>query len=171
MEHQAFELHPGIPAEGELIPWDPARLAQSHGRMVEVAASVGLPLGERKHWYNSIAAHEASEWAREQGAEEPFRKAVFHAYFVDDRNIGSPEVLAEIAEGLELDAADLRAALAEGRYHGRIQEQFEAARQVGVTGVPTYVAGGYAVVGAQPYAMFERLMEVLEQPPRAEPSS
>ena len=41
-----------------------------------MAASLGLPLGERKHWYNSIPAHEAAEWARDQGAEEPFRKAV-----------------------------------------------------------------------------------------------
>ncbi|MGH7348293.1 MAG: DsbA family protein, partial [Candidatus Rokuibacteriota bacterium] len=31
-------------------------------------------------------------------------------------------------------------------------------RQLGVTGVPTFVAGGYGVVGAQPYEMLEQLV-------------
>jgi predicted DsbA family dithiol-disulfide isomerase len=30
-------------------------------------------------------------------------------------------------------------------------------REYGVTGVPTFVAGGYGVVGAQPYEALERL--------------
>ena len=31
-------------------------------------------------------------------------------------------------------------------------------RQSGVTGVPTFAAGGYGVVGAQPYEVIEKLV-------------
>lgn len=120
-----------------------------------------MPHGDRTHWYDSTPAHEATEWARERGAEEAFRGKVYQAYFVDDENIASPDVLARFATELELDAEDLRVALAEGRYRQPIQAQYEEARQIGVTGVPTFVAGGYAVVGAQPYELFERLMETI----------
>ena len=76
-----------------------------------------------------------------------------------DQNIGSTDVLAGIANELGLNADDLRAALVEGRYRDRVQAQYEEARAVGVTAVPTFVAGGYALVGAHPYENFHRLME------------
>jgi predicted DsbA family dithiol-disulfide isomerase len=162
VEWRAFELHPGIPPEGELIPWPPEQLAARRANFARLADEAGLPHGDRRHWYDSTPAHEAAEWARENGAEDAFRKGVFHAYFVEDRNIGSPEVLGDIATQLGLDAADLRAGLAEGRYRQRVADQYEEARAVGVTGVPTFVADHYAIVGAQPYDVFHRLMAAVE---------
>ena len=76
-----------------------------------------------------------------------------------DRNIGSPDVLAEIATELGLDAGDLRAALAEGRFREAVREQYDEARAVGVTAVPTFVAGGYALVGAHPLENLRKLMD------------
>jgi predicted DsbA family dithiol-disulfide isomerase len=35
-----------------------------------------------------------------------------------------------------------------------------------VTGVPTFVAGGYGVVGAQPYEVLEQLVERVGAPRR-----
>jgi len=77
---------------------------------------------------------------------------------VNDENIGSAKVLGDIAESLGLDASDLHAALAEGRYRDRVEAQYEESRAVGVTAVPTFVAAGYALVGAHPYENFHRLM-------------
>jgi len=69
-------------------------------------------------------------------------------------------VLGEIASGLDLVTSDLLTALDEGRYHDRVQEQYDRARQAGVTGVPTFVADGrLALVGAHPYENFHKLME------------
>lgn len=159
VEWRAFELHPGIPPQGTPIPWPPERIAESRHRFARMADEAGLPHGERTHWYDSRPAHEASEWARERGADDPFRRAVFSAYFVDNQNIGSPQVLGRIAAELKLDGPDLEAALAEGRYRERVEKQYEQARESGITAVPAFVAGGYAMLGAQPYEVFQRFME------------
>ena len=132
-----------------------------------MADQAGLPYGDRSHWFDSEPAHEASEWANEQGAGEQFRHAVYKAYFVENINIGSPDVLVKIANDLGLDGESLRQALKDQRYRDRVTEQFQEAHQIGVTGVPTFVAGGYAVVGAQPYEMFVRLMETVGAQRRA----
>ena len=140
------------------IPWPPERVAQGRAAFERLAKEAGLEYGERKHWYNSDLAHEATEWARDHGALDPMHRAILRAYFVDDRNIGAPEVLTELAADLGLDATDLGQALAERRYRERVVAQYEEARQIGVTAVPTFVADGYAIVGAQPYEVFPRLL-------------
>jgi predicted DsbA family dithiol-disulfide isomerase len=158
VDWRAFELHPGIPAEGQLIPWPPERIAQGRAAFERMAQATGLPYGERKHWYNTDLAHEATEWARDRDALGPMHHAIMRAYFVDDRNIGAPDVLVALARDLGLDAADLEAALNERRYRERVQEQYAEAREIGITAVPTFVAGEFAVVGAQPEEVFARLM-------------
>lgn len=149
------------------IPWDPKTLATRRGQFARAATEAGLEVGERAHWYDSMPGHQAAEWAQEQGAGDPFRRSVFRAYFVHDQNIASHEVLAGLASDLALDADDLRGALAEERYRQRVAAQYERARDLGVTAVPTFVAGRHAVIGAHPYEAFRQLMAAVGQPPRA----
>ena len=40
-----------------------------------------------------------------------------------------------------------------------VDEDWSRSNGMGVTGVPTYVAAGYGVVGAQPYEVLVQLME------------
>ena len=68
-------------------------------------------------------------------------------------------MLADIAEQLGLDPDDLRTALRDGRYRDLVEAQYDEARAAGVTAVPTFVAEGYALVGAHPYENFHKLME------------
>jgi predicted DsbA family dithiol-disulfide isomerase len=123
-----------------------------------MAEEAGLELGVRNHRYNGDLAHEAMLWARSVGADDAMHRAIFRAYFVDDRNIGSAEVLVELADGAGLNAPDLRRALDERQYRDEVQEQYAEAREIGVTAVPTFVAGGRALVGAHPYESFHQLM-------------
>ena len=149
------------------MPWTPEQRAARGSNFARMADDEGLEHGVRTHWYDSAPAHEAAEWAAEHGQADAFRHQVFRMYFVANRNIASPDVLAEIATEVGLDPADLRAALQEGRYRERIQAQFEEARAVGVTAVPTFVADDrYAIVGAHPYENFERLMTAVGREPR-----
>jgi predicted DsbA family dithiol-disulfide isomerase len=160
--HCAFELHPGVPPEGQAIPWPRERLAAAHARFEQVAATEGLPYRQRSHWYNSVPAHEAALWADEHGDGEAFRRRVYRAYFADLLNIGSADVLADIAASLDMPADDLRSALAEGRYRDEVSRQFELARDNGITGVPAYVAGRYLLVGAQPFEVYRQLIETAQ---------
>jgi predicted DsbA family dithiol-disulfide isomerase len=167
VEHCAFELHPGVPVEGQQVPWPPERMATARARFAQVAEAERLAYGERTHWYNSEPAHQAALWADDQGTGEAFRRAVYRAYFADGLNIARPDVLAGLAEVNGLDGEALRTVLAEGTYRDKVQEQFEYARQAGITGVPAYVAGRYLMVGAQPLEVYKQLIETARAEERA----
>jgi predicted DsbA family dithiol-disulfide isomerase len=133
-------------------------MARGRSAFEAMANEAGLEVGVRRHWYNTDLAHEAKEWAAEQGKAEELHRAILRAYFVDDRNIGSPDVLVDLANGVGLNGEDLRTALNERRYRQVVLDQYQEAREIGVTAVPTFVADNYAIVGAHPYETFRRLM-------------
>ena len=159
LEVGAFELRPGIPPEG--LP----REEVSRGRVYPpgylenlraTAAEAGIEMKRPALVPNTHKAHQATEFAKEHGLLWEVHRALFHAYFEEERNIGDINVLCDVAAGIGLDAAELRVALAEGRYAVEVEEQLAWARDVGVTGVPTVIfAGKFAVVGAQDYAVFQ----------------
>ncbi|WP_418283819.1 DsbA family oxidoreductase [Halorubrum sp. DTA46] len=89
-----------------------------------------------------------------------FDDAVFAALWEDGRDIGDREVLRELAgdvEGLDADIVD--AALADGDLRDRVTTLFAAARERGITGVPTFAYDGHAARGAVPPEHLERLVE------------
>jgi predicted DsbA family dithiol-disulfide isomerase len=59
-----------------------------------------------------------------------------------------------------LDGDALQKEVESGTYKDNVEEQVRQAYQIGVTGVPTYVINDrYAIVGAQPYDVFENALE------------
>ena len=80
---------------------------------------------------------------------------MFAAYWERGENIGEADVLCRLAADCGLDASGLRAALAEGRYRQRVEEQMAWARDAGLGGVPTVIFNEkFAIVGAQDYEVF-----------------
>jgi predicted DsbA family dithiol-disulfide isomerase len=64
--------------------------------------------------------------------------------------------------GLSREGA--REVLEQRTFKAAVDEDWKLSRQYRITGVPTFVAGGYAVVGAQPYETLEELVrEVAKQ--------
>jgi len=110
---------------------------------------------------DSLDAQVASLYVRETQPEEwlAFDEALFEALWVEGRDIGDRDVIAEIAEDVGLDGEEVRAAVDDEDLRAEIREQIEAARQEGITGVPTFVYGEYAARGAVPPAHIERLVE------------
>jgi len=106
------------------------------------------------------------QWAGSIGGDDAMHRGIFRAYFVEDHNIGSPDVLVDLADAAGLDGPDLRRALAERQYRNVVQEQYQEAREIGVTAVPTFVAEGYALVGAHPNESFHKLMAAVGIPRR-----
>jgi predicted DsbA family dithiol-disulfide isomerase len=157
-----FPLHPDTPAEGRSLEdlfrgrnYDiPKRQAEMRERM----AAEGLPYGNRTMTFNSRLAQELAKWADEQPGGAAIHEALFRAYFVDGKNIGDPAVLLEIAKGIGLDAAGAREVIEKRTYKAAVDSDWEKSRAYGITGVPTFVAGGYGVVGAQPYEALEQLV-------------
>jgi len=158
-----FPLHPETPLEGRPMAdvyagrnIDPEAMYQ---RMKGLMDAEGLPYGRRTHTYNSRLAQELGKWADTQPGGAAIHDKLYQAYFVEGRNIGDIDILVEIAQSVGLPAAEARAVLDERRFKDAVDVDWEKSHQYGVTGVPTFVADRYGVVGAQPYEVLEELVE------------
>ncbi|MCB2189207.1 MAG: DsbA family protein [Deltaproteobacteria bacterium] len=158
-----FPLHPETPQEGqtleELFRGRNFDVREAMAHMASVAASLGLPFGQRSMTYNSRRAQELAKWAEEQGRLEEYNRAAFHVYFAEGRNIAELPVLEDIAARAGLDPAGVAPALAESRFAAAVDRDWAQSRKLGVTAVPTFLAGLEAVVGAQPYTSLEKLVQ------------
>jgi predicted DsbA family dithiol-disulfide isomerase len=160
----AFPLHPGIPEDGitleELFAGQSVDIGKMKHRLKQVAAELGLPLGERKKIHNSRLAQELAKWAESKGKGESFQKAVFRAYFVDGKNIAKAEELVALAKSLGLPEEETRSVLQSRTFKEAVDSDWERSHSLGITGVPTFVVGKQWIVGAQPYEVLERFLEV-----------
>jgi predicted DsbA family dithiol-disulfide isomerase len=158
-----FPLHPDTPQEGrELAPWYAQRgrdPEQMYHEMKERMDVEGLPYGRRTHTYNSRLAQELGKWADTQPGGGAIHDKLYRAYFVDARNIGDPDVLVEIAESVGLDGKEARRIIDERVFKDEVDADWQKSANYGVTGVPTFVAARYGVVGAQPYEVLVQLVE------------
>jgi predicted DsbA family dithiol-disulfide isomerase len=158
-----FPLHPETPESGlALAELSKGReeMWQEMRRRLEVAmAEEGLAYGERTMTYNSRLAQELAAWAVEQPRGVAIHDRLFRAYFAEGQNIGDPAILLDLAESVGLSRDEAGVALEERAYREAVDRDWARSRQVGVTGVPTYVASGLSVVGAQPYEVIEELVK------------
>ena len=164
-----FPLHPDTPMEGQTLEalfegrdYDVATMqAQMKARM----EAEGLPYGTRTHTYNSRLAQELGKWADTQPGGEALHDALFRAYFVDAQDISNIDVLLGVVAQVGLDRAAAESVLRERSFKVAIDEDWARAYAHGIRGVPSFAAGGYLVVGAQPYEVLEGLVkEALENP-------
>jgi predicted DsbA family dithiol-disulfide isomerase len=88
-----------------------------------------------------------------------FDEAIFAALWTEGRDIGSEEVLVDLADDVGIDTEEITAALDDDTLRDELTDEFVAAQQAGVTGVPTFVAEGHAARGAVPPAQLRRLIE------------
>ena len=127
-------------------------------RLSELMTVEGLEYGDRTHTYNSRLAQELAAWADRRGATDALHDTLYRAYFVDGLNLADLDVLVGAAGSSGLDVHEAREILEEGRFVEAIDADWSAARRMGVTGVPTFAAAGFGVVGAQPYEVLESLI-------------
>ena len=142
-----FPLHPDTPAQGRSLQelfagrgYDiPKMQAQMRARM----AAEGLPYGERTMTFNSRLAQELGKWADSQPGGEAIHDALFRAYFVDCLNIGDPAVWCGLPSVGCPATRLVRSPTLRSHQAAVVPTGRNPAN--GVTGVLTFVAGGYGV--------------------------
>ena len=158
-----FPLHPETPAEGRDMTAFYAERGidpeAAYARMKGLMDKEGLSYSRRSHTYNSRLAQELGKWADTKPGGAAIHDAFYRAYFVGARNIGDPEVMIDVVKSVGLDTDEARDVLKERRFKDAVDADWAKSRHLGITGVPTFVAGGYGVVGAQPYEMLVQLVE------------
>jgi predicted DsbA family dithiol-disulfide isomerase len=157
-----FPLHPDTPTVGrtlaDMFGASDDRVDQMQREMKERMAGEGLAYGDRSMTYNSRLAQEVGAWADSLDGDvgDRIHDAFFKAYFVDGVNIADRGVLIEIARSVGLPADEIEAVIDERRFGDAVDQDWDRSRRIGVTGVPTFVIGRQAVVGAQPYEILDR---------------
>ena len=155
-------MHPETPEAGltleELFAGRPVDIKQVLAHLNRTAKDLGLPFGKRERTYNSRLAQELGKWADTQPGGEAIHDILYKAYFVDALNVSDQDVLLNAAEqaGLSRDAA--LEVITNRTFKDAVDVDWMKSRQYGVTGVPTFVAGGAGAVGCQPYEVLEQLM-------------
>jgi protein-disulfide isomerase len=98
----------------------------------------------------AIAAHCAGE----QDAYFLFHDALFSNKY----GLGTDAYLLYATE-LELDLTSFQTCLAEKRYADQVEKDIRYGYSIGVSSTPTFFVNGIAIVGAQPYEVFQQLIE------------
>ena len=122
------------------------------------ATKFGLALGDRKMTYNSRLAQELGLWAETKGRGHQFHMEAFKAYFVKGENIAQKSVLLTLVEQSGLDGKQGLEIIETRAFSGAVDLDWELSRQRGVAAVPSFFLGPDRLVGAQSYAVLERLM-------------
>jgi predicted DsbA family dithiol-disulfide isomerase len=158
----AFPLHPEIPEDGltleELFAGRPVDIEKIVARLKQVADELGLPLGEQKKTYNSRLAQELAKWAELKGQSNAFHEAVFRAYFVNGKNIGKVDELVPLTKSIGLPEREARSVLELRTFKEAVDSDWSRSLSLRITGVPTFMIGQQAIVGAQPYEVLEQFL-------------
>ena len=175
MQWVFFPLHPETPLDGQslatLFAGRGGDLEAMYQRMTRLMDAEGLPYGRRTHTFNSRLAQELAKWADTEPGGHPLHDRLYRAYFADGRNIGDVDVLVELAASAGLRADEARRVIDERRYKGAVDADWALSARSGITGVPTFVAGGHQVVGAQSEDVLRQLLSVAGAVPRQFPDT
>jgi 2-hydroxychromene-2-carboxylate isomerase len=116
----------------------PAKLRYYGKDLADWARRYGLRIGTPSIFpVNSVKAMRGALVAEEHGAISPYSRAVFEAYWGDDQDIASDEVLSNIVAGVGLDTAEFFEKIASAPYKQRLRENTEELVARGGFGSPT----------------------------------
>ncbi len=156
-----YQLNPDYPPEGvdqqaELAKklGGKANMDRVHEQLRALGRDVGIAFefDAIKVGPNTLDAHRLIHWAGVEGrdVQERVVSALFKANFEEGRNVGDIVVLADIAESAGLDRGVISQLLASDADRAEVLGEIDAARQMGVNGVPFFIFDQqYAVSGAQ----------------------
>lgn len=106
------------------------------------ASGLELDLGRQPRMYPTQPAHALVLAARERGTSHGLAVALTKAYFLEAKNIGDADVLAEIAVLHGFDRAEARAIALDPAHRRRVEAAVASSAAAGVRSVPHFVFGG-----------------------------
>jgi len=103
---------------------------------------------------NAKPAAEAANCANEQGVFWDYHDKLF------SMELGlTSEAYQDYASQLGMDEDAFQECIESGRYQQEVQSDFDFAANLGVRSTPTFFINGIAVVGAQPFEIFQQVIE------------
>ena len=159
IEWLPFELNPDMPDSGiersayRAAKFGAERSARLDAEMTERGRDEGIAFAfdRIRRTPSTRKAHLLIAFATSRGVGDAIKEALMRAYFEEARDIGDPEILAEVAHSLGLDRDEAASALSDPGLAGQVEALERQAARLGVSGVPFFIVdGAWAVSGAQP---------------------
>lgn len=143
---------PSVPLKGEYSQRDMLRTA----RLMDVPLRI-----PSKFPIASQSPARVIYWLESRGAarQEEATLALYRAYMVEDKDISSPEVTAEVATGFGLDRQQVLDLIADPAMKDKLRQETEAAIQRGVFGSPFVFVDGEPFWGCDRLAQVERWLQ------------
>lgn len=166
-----FQLNPDMPQGGidrkeylALKFGGEDRATHVYDPIHDAGKAEGIPFafGKISRTPNTVNSHRLVYKAAKTGQQPEIVEALFSAYFLEGRDVESPDSLSTIAAeaGMEKDA--VRAYLESDEDADRIRAEDAMARQMGIRGVPCFIINRkYAISGAQEPAAFHQAFEIV----------
>ncbi len=104
----------------------------------------------------SVQAAMAAECAHDQGKFWPYHDRLFASSGLFTFSTGN---LKRYAEELRLDTAQFGSCLDSERPREKVEQETLIGRTIGMTGTPGFLINGGRIIGAQPYEVFEEIIE------------
>lgn len=166
-----FELNPMIAREGENIVEHigrkygstPEQSAETQAMIRDRAAELGFTMnsGRDSRIYNTFDAHRLLHWAGIEGGgrQQALKRALFEAYFTDQRDPSDPAVLVAAAEKAGLDGKAAAAIVASDAYAEDVRQAEHHWQSHGIHSVPAIIINDrYLISGGQPPDAFEQAL-------------
>ena len=138
-----------IPLKGDYTKRDLPRSARYHGVPFRMPSKFPIATQAPARivlWQKAI----------DPGASAPLVKALYRAYFVDDRDISNPDVAADVAAEAGFNRDGARAAIDDPAIKDQLKRNVEAAIAAGVFGSPFIIVDGEPFWGIDRFDQIER---------------
>lgn len=112
-----------------------------------------LPLGSHRYAQNLA---NATECANNQGDFWGMHDILYEKQIIGSYNI---DTMTNYAKELGLDGNEFRTCLSGKDFNNNILVDLSAARQLGATGTPSFFINGLKISGAQPFSVFQQIIE------------
>lgn len=129
--------------------------------LLRIAARDGFPFMVPPFLPKTHLALSLGELARDAGPEKHWamHRALFGAYFGEGRDIGSRDVLLEIAASEGFDAEEVRTAWDEDRYGERLHQFRHVAMHLGIDATPAALICNELLIGSRPYEVLRKSLD------------
>ncbi len=168
-----FQLNPTMPLDGmDRTTYLKAKFGslEAFGRMEEQLLAAGAEEQIRFAFEkiqltpNTFAAHRLVWYAAQSGKQNEVVEALFRAYFLDGKDIGSLKVLSHVAAEAGLDRKETETFLASEKGLVEVKAEEAVGRRLGIRGVPYFVFNGsISISGAQPPDIFVSTIQQAEK--------
>jgi predicted DsbA family dithiol-disulfide isomerase len=169
IEWKSFQLNPELKTTKTQSIYE--YLAESKGWTVDYAKQMGQEVTAMAeelglHYNmgatvvaNTMNAHRLIQFAKTKNLGDDIEESLFKAYFMEGKDIDSPDALIEIAVNIGLNADEAKTVLSEMQYSEQVEFDAYEAQQIGVRGVPFFVFNRkFGISGAQPLEVFTRTL-------------